>query len=53
MNLPVTAIVRLPHSRNRDSQSKETFLAHSADKQPGNYNREYSNYHPFLSQSMP
>ena len=32
-NLPVTDIVRLPHSRNGDSQGQETFLAPSADKQ--------------------
>ena len=32
-NLPVNAIVRLPHSQSGDSQGQETFLAPSADKQ--------------------
>ena len=32
-NLPVNAIVRLPHPWSRDSQGQETFLAPSADKQ--------------------
>ena len=32
-NLPVNAIVRLPHPWNRDSQGQETFLAPSADNQ--------------------
>ena len=36
-NLSVNAIVRLPHSRRRDSQVQETFLAPSADKQTRNY----------------
>ena len=30
-NLPVNAIVRLPHPRNGDSQGQEMFLAPSAD----------------------
>ena len=36
-NLPVDVIVRLPHPRSGDSQSQETFLAPSADKQTRNY----------------
>ena len=36
-NLPVKAIVRLPHPRSRDSQGHETFFALSADKQTSNY----------------
>ena len=36
-NLPVNAIVRLPHPRRGDSQGQETFLAPSADKQTRNY----------------
>ena len=36
-NLPVNAIVRLPHPRSGDSQGQETFLAPSADKQTRNY----------------
>ena len=48
-NLPVNAIVRLPHPRSGDIQSQETFLASSADKQTRNYDIECSNYHPFLS----
>ena len=36
-NLPVNAIVRLPHPWSRDSQGQETFLAPSADKQTRNY----------------
>ena len=36
-NLPMNAIVRLPHPRSRDRQGHETFLAPSADKQTCNY----------------
>ena len=36
-NLPVNAIVRLPHPRGGDSQDQKTFLAPSADKQSRNY----------------
>ena len=36
-NLRVSAVVRLPHPRSRDSQGQEIFLAPSADKQTGNY----------------
>ena len=36
-NLPVNAIVRLPHPRSGDSQGEETFLAPSADNQAHNY----------------
>ena len=36
-NLPINIIVRLPQPRSGDSQSQETFLAPSADKQTGNY----------------
>ena len=36
-NLLVNDIVRLPHSRNGDSQGQETFLAPSADKQTRTY----------------
>ena len=36
-NLPVNAIVRLPHPPSGDSQGQETFLAASADKQTCNY----------------
>ena len=35
-NLPVNAIVRLPHARGGDSQGQETFLAPSAAKQTRN-----------------
>ena len=48
-NLPVNAIVRLPHPRNGDSQGQETFLAPSGDKQTRNYDTECSNHHPSLS----
>ena len=44
-NLPVNAIVRLPHPRSGDSQGQETFLAPSADKQTRNYDTELSNHH--------
>ena len=47
-NLPVNAIVRLPHPRNGDSQDKETLLAPSADKQTRKYDTECSNHHPSL-----
>ena len=36
-NLPVNAIVRLPHPRSGDSHGQETFLVPSADKQTHNY----------------
>ena len=36
-NLPVNAIVRLPHPQSGDSQGQETFLAPSADEQTRNY----------------
>ena len=39
-NLPVDAIVRLPHPRSRDSQGQETFLAPSADKQTRSYDTD-------------
>ena len=39
-NLPVNAIVRLPHPRSEDIQGQETFLAPSADKQTLNYDIE-------------
>ena len=45
-NLPLNAIVKLPHRQNRDSQGQEKFLAPSTDKQIRNYDRECSN-HPF------
>ena len=38
-------IVRLFHPRSRDSPGQKTFLAHSADKQTGNYDTECSNHH--------
>ena len=52
-NLPVNAIVRLPHPRSGDSQGQETFLAPSADKQTHNYDTECSNHHPSLSTLRP
>ena len=45
-NLPVNAIVRLPHPPSGDSQGPETFLAPSADKQTRNHDTECSNHHP-------
>ena len=48
-NLPVNAIVGLPHPRSGESQSQETFLAPSADKQTRNYVRDCSNHYPSLS----
>ena len=44
MNLPVNAIVRLPHPWSRDSQGQKTFLAPSADKQTRNCHIESSSY---------
>ena len=52
-NLPVNAIVRLPHPRSGGSQGQETFLAPSADKQTRNYDTECSNHHPSLSTLRP
>ena len=43
-NLPVNAIVKLPHLWSRDSQGQETFLAPSADKQTCNYDTNHT-YH--------
>ena len=48
-NLLVDVIVRLTHSRSKDSQDQETFLAPSADKRTRNYGTECSNNHPSLS----
>ena len=39
-NLPVNAMVRLPHPRSRGSQGQEMFLAPSADKQTRNCDTE-------------
>ena len=45
-NIPRHVIVRLPHPpRSRNSQSQETFLAPSADKQTCNFDTEWSNLH--------
>ena len=52
-NLPVNAIVRLPHPRSGDSQGQEMFLAPSADKQTRNYDTECSNHHPSQSTRRP
>ena len=52
-NLPVNAIVRLPHPRIGDSQGQETFLAPSLDKQTRNYDTECSNYHTSPSTLKP
>ena len=52
-NLPVDVIVRLPHPRSGYSQSRETFLAPSADKSTRNYDIECSNHHPSLSTLSP
>ena len=48
-NLPVNAIVRLPHPRSRDSQKQETFfIAPYADKRIRNYDTECSNHHIYI-----
>ena len=52
-NLPVNALVRLPHPQSGDSQGQETFLAPSADKKTRNYDTECSNHHPSLSTQRP
>ena len=49
VNLPVNAIVRLPHLWSGDRQVQKTVLAPSADKQTHNYEKECSNHHPSLS----
>ena len=41
-NLPVSAIVRIPHPRSGDSYGQETFLATSADRQTCNHDTRYS-----------
>ena len=48
-NLPVNAMVTLPHPRSRDRRGQERFLAPSADKQTCIYDTECSNHHPSLS----
>ena len=48
-NLPVNAIVRIPHPQSGDSQGQETFLAPSTDKQTCNHDTKCSNHHPSLS----
>ena len=48
-NLPVNAVVGLPYPPSGDSQSQETFLSPTADKQTSNYDKECSNHHPSLS----
>ena len=48
-NLPVNAIVRLPHPRSGDSHGQETFLEPSADKKTSNYETKCSNHHPSLT----
>ena len=40
VNIPVNAIVRLPHPRRGDSRGQEMFLAPSADKQNRNCDTE-------------
>ena len=41
-------VVRLPHPWSGDSQSQETFLAPSSDKQTRNYDTECSNHHIYI-----
>ena len=56
LNLPVNSIdipFRLCHPRSGDSQSQETFLAPSADKQTHNYDKECSNHRLSLSTLKP
>ena len=48
-NIPVNAMVRLPHPRSGNSQGQETFLAPCANKQTRNYDIECSNRHSYLS----
>ena len=48
-NLPVNAIVRLPHPRSVDRQGQETFLAPPTDNQTRNYDPDCSNHHPSIS----
>ena len=48
-NLPVNAIVRLPHLRTGGRYGQKMVLATSANNQIRNYNTECSNHHPSLS----
>ena len=48
-NLPVNAIVRIPHPWSGDSQGQETFSAPSTDKQTCNYDTVCSNHHLSIS----
>ena len=48
-NLPVNAIVRIPHPWSGHSQGQETFSAPSTDKQTRNYDTACSNHHLSIS----
>ena len=48
-NLPVNVIARLLHPRSGDSQSQETFLAPTGDKQTHKCDTECPNHHLPLS----
>ena len=52
-NLTLDVSVRLFHPRSGDSQSQETFLALSTDKETQNYDKECSNHHTSLSTLTP
>ena len=41
-NWQVNAIVRLTHTRGRDSQDQKLLLAHSADNKTRNYDKDLS-----------
>ena len=51
-NLPVNAIVRLPHPWGGDGQDQETCLAPSADNQTCNYDIECSLYNSRTIQTV-
>ena len=52
-NLPVNAMVGLPHPWSGDGQGQETILSPSADKQTRNHDTDCSNHHPSLSTLRP
>ena len=52
-NLPVDALVRIAHPWSGDSKFQEMFLQLPADKQARNYDIEFSNHHPSLSNLTP
>ena len=52
-NLPINAIVRLPHPQSGNTQCQKTFVAPTADNQTWNHDADCSIHHPSLSTPRP